>query len=423
MRKSSSMHRCDKGQGSMPWRLVGVIVLSLSAGGCGGLEVIPRASAPQAPTQGLTKCSVAASRSNPLVTEWPASEKANLEVRLREGAVAVQYSGCDMKLIPSCRLEGQYQWLRTTVASDSFQITNEDELYAKLPIGAVSLEGELRSSGRLKMQTTVTGQVRLVGFDATRLAASDECQAATHVLNSLSIGAFKLKSGGTLAAGASIDAPMVGAGAATKSSETILREAGAVDSCAESTAQSPHPDCRSPIQMFLAPLPWTRDAEVPAGMTRAKLLGSRGVNWEVSANGQPLCTTPCDRDLDPTTSLQFASPDKGFFAPKDSIDVPPLRDVTSANNIVVRGEPTSFGLFALGLSATSLGGMAVLAGIPLTIVGGVKENGLLTAGIVSGGVGLAVLIPGIMAITAALPHPEIEELGLVVTPEGVGWRF
>ena len=39
-----------------------------------------------------------------LVTEWPASEKANLEVRLREGAVAVAYSGCEMRLVPDCRV-------------------------------------------------------------------------------------------------------------------------------------------------------------------------------------------------------------------------------------------------------------------------------------------------------------------------------
>src|SRR5213595_1995127 len=64
-------------------------------------SVLPRAPAEQA------KCRVAASQSSPLVTEWPASEKANLEVLLRNGTVAVAYSGCSMRLLPECRVPGE----------------------------------------------------------------------------------------------------------------------------------------------------------------------------------------------------------------------------------------------------------------------------------------------------------------------------
>src|SRR6476469_10919277 len=67
------------------------------------------------------KCRVAASQSSPLVTEWPASEKANLEVLLRQGAVAVAYSGCSMRVLAECRVAGGYHWQRTTPASDSLQ--------------------------------------------------------------------------------------------------------------------------------------------------------------------------------------------------------------------------------------------------------------------------------------------------------------
>src|SRR5262245_24114656 len=96
---------------------------------------IPRAQAPEAPTE-LTKCKVAANQENPLVTEWPASEKANLEARLREGGVVVGYSGCSMKLLPQCRVRGGYGWRRTTTATDVVEIHDADELYAKLPLGA-----------------------------------------------------------------------------------------------------------------------------------------------------------------------------------------------------------------------------------------------------------------------------------------------
>src|SRR6185295_15203925 len=102
-------------------------------------------------------------------TEWPASEKANLEARLREGAVVVSYSGCTLRMLPRCRARGGYQWRRTTTSTDVVEIRNSDELFAKMPVGAVSLEGELQRSGRLAVQTTVSGQLQSSGFDANSI--------------------------------------------------------------------------------------------------------------------------------------------------------------------------------------------------------------------------------------------------------------
>src|SRR5215470_16473726 len=123
------------------WLLVAVCA-GLGASGCmqtsaeKARSVLPRAPAEQA------KCRVAASQSSPLVTEWPASEKANLEVLLRNGTVAVAYSGCSMRLLPECRPSGEYHWQQTTPATVSLEINDSDELFAKLPLGAASLEGE-----------------------------------------------------------------------------------------------------------------------------------------------------------------------------------------------------------------------------------------------------------------------------------------
>lgn len=119
---------------------------------------------PSAPEEQV-RCRIAANHENPLVTEWPASEKANLEALLREGPVAVSYSGCSMKVLPACRPRGAYAFHRTTTATDTVDIRNADDLYAKLPLGALSLEGELQRTGRLAVQTTVSGQLTLAGFD------------------------------------------------------------------------------------------------------------------------------------------------------------------------------------------------------------------------------------------------------------------
>ena len=115
---------------------------------------------PQIPAE-QARCRVAASQSSPLVTEWPASEKANLEVLCATATVAVAYSGCSMRLLPECRVPGEYHWQQTTAATDSLEINDADELFAKLPLGAASLEARAQTLGQAVGKTTVAGQLRL----------------------------------------------------------------------------------------------------------------------------------------------------------------------------------------------------------------------------------------------------------------------
>ena len=70
-----------------------------------------------------------------------------------QARVAVAYSGCSMRVLPRVpRARASYHWQRTTPASESLEINDSDELYAKLPLGAASLEGELKRSGKLAVR-------------------------------------------------------------------------------------------------------------------------------------------------------------------------------------------------------------------------------------------------------------------------------
>jgi hypothetical protein len=86
-------------------------------------------------------------------------------------------------------------------------------------------------SGRIAVQTTVSGQFVLDGSSAADVPDYGECAQATHLLTGLSIGSFKLRSGGTLDAVASAGFQQQGAGVKTSSAETVLREAGDFESC------------------------------------------------------------------------------------------------------------------------------------------------------------------------------------------------
>jgi hypothetical protein len=236
--------------------LLSLVALSMvSIAGCGNAAVAQAVM----PNNGqeitpLAKCSVGASHDQPLVTEWPASYKARLEAMLQGGAVAVEYAGCELRIIDRCKLPGSYAWRKTTLATDTTDIRDEDELFAKLPLGAVALSGELKTSGSLHVQTTVSGQMQLVGKAADDATSGAECSRATHLVTALSVGAFKLVAGGDVSGKAGAEAGTIGAHGATKQSKSILRAAGDPAACERATATEPNGECRSPIQIFLTPI-------------------------------------------------------------------------------------------------------------------------------------------------------------------------
>jgi hypothetical protein len=368
-----------------------------------------RATAPSVPSE-LAKCKVAASHENPLVTEWPASEKANLEARLREGTVVVSYSGCAMKLLPQCRVQGNYGFRRTTTSTDVIEIHDSDELYAKLPLGAVSLEGELERSGRLAVQTTVSGQLELRGWNRS-VPEDPACTGATHVMGALSVGAFKLRSGGTVSAKGGAGVPVVGAASAgTSSSESLLKEAGSPEACKDSTNDSPSAECNSPIQIFLWPLPKELADRGPPGTVKVNFLSANPDHeYDVGVNDRVLCKTPCDRWVDPAIPFSFRY-ERGLFQQNERIEMPDLRDYqASGDRLDARAHPTQTGKLVTGMMMTTFGGLGVATGITLAAIGCPSDDkkSLCTAGVITFPVGVGLTIPGILLMVNARSRVEI----------------
>ncbi|MBI5536301.1 MAG: hypothetical protein HY898_26500 [Deltaproteobacteria bacterium] len=394
--------------------------------GCLGASSPLRATAPEVPT-GQAKCKVAASHENPLVTEWPAPEKANLEALLRQGTVVVSYSGCAMKLLPHCRTRGYYGWRRTTTSTDTLEIRNAEDLYAKLPLGAVSLEGELARSGRISVQTTVAGQIELQQFDPATMATDPYCEGATHVLGALSLGAFKMRSGGAISARGGAGVPTIGSGSAsTSSEETVMREAGTPDSCKMSTDQGVHPDCSSPIQVFLRPLPKYIADRGPAGTVKVDFLSGGGNEpWDVRVGDRVICKTPCEKWVDPAMPFMMEL-DAGFLRSNHKADVPDLREHPAQSHLRVLAYPRSDGKFVGGIVATTFGGLGVATGIVLTAVGCTTDDKKMCgAGAITIPLSGVLLASGIWLTVSGLPRAEVSRTGSVQAPRilGLGGTF
>jgi hypothetical protein len=380
------------------------LLLAMGLVGCGAGGEPLRAQAPVLPGED-ERCRAAALREAPIVTEWSAAEKANLQARLRSGALAVEYTGCAMRPIVSCAPRGSYRWQRTTTSTDVIEISNQDELFAKLPLGAFALEGELARSGRIAVQTTVSGQYVLEGSNAAEVPDYGDCAQATHLMIGVSIGSFKLRSGGTLRVGGSAGVGEHAAGATTSSAETILRESGDFESCKNSTDEAVDFGCSAPIQAFLAPLP--RFARERGAGTVKVTFASRTAKqfWELRQNQEFVCRTPCTRWVNPAESYQLRS-EGGVI--QETLDVPDLRAYTGAGAVEVVATPTNQGGFSTGVVLTAVGGGVVFIGGFLALFGGMAErDGLVVGGAVTAGVGAVAVVPGVWLIGTSGPRVDV----------------
>jgi hypothetical protein len=339
---------------------------------------------------------------------------------LRQGALAVEFTGCSMRPILGCNLRGSYRWQRTTPSSEAIEIHNEDELFAKLPLGALALEGELARSGRLAVRTAVSGQYVLEGSGAADVPDYGDCQAATHLLVGVSIGSFKLHSGGTLQAGGTIGAGAYSGGAQTSSSESLLREAGDFDSCKAATDETPELNCSSPIQAFLAPLPRFAKERGNGTLRVTFTVGDSDRAWELRKNQQFVCRAPCTRWISPSEVYQLRTETGPDF---QTLDVPDLTRFAGSGSLEVRAYQRQQSKLITGIALSGSGGGLAFMGGFLALAGGLSErSGLKTAGAITAGVGAVMIAPGIYLMVTSGSRTEvrtergIEELQLPSPP-------
>ena len=78
------------------------------------------------------RCGGAGQIVRPLIIEWPATDRASLESRLRRGPVVVRYEGCLVEVLRDCAApeapEGGYEYLGITRKNDRLTIRTADEL-------------------------------------------------------------------------------------------------------------------------------------------------------------------------------------------------------------------------------------------------------------------------------------------------------
>jgi hypothetical protein len=132
--------------------------------------------------------------------------------------------------------------------------------------------------------------------------------------------------------------------------------------------------------------------------TRATFISTSDAAWDVWVDRNAICATPCTLPLATnyvSVKTQERNPirlDIGYLPPGD---------------VTVKIHPFREGMYAGGIVATTFAGLSLATGITLTSVGyGVDNDGMKTAGLITGVAGAIGLYGGIYLMRKALPWFE-----------------
>ncbi len=232
--------------------LVSIALLS-----CAGENVgSALARAPEFRPAGQALCGVVKSPLRPLIVEWPSPDRVELENKVHEGVVIVHYAGCEMRVLERCSVPARYAYLGATRTVDKVVVTDDDELYASLPVGAASLAGQLRRAGRLTVDMDLVGRFEAVGPEVRTDDLRGDCDGATHFIYAAAIGAFDFYAGGHGDVGAQAGIAGIAAGGRSQAQRETLTKAGDEAACARATPddKAPPPECGAIIRLEIAPL-------------------------------------------------------------------------------------------------------------------------------------------------------------------------
>jgi hypothetical protein len=216
------------------------------------------------------KCDEAAKgHERPFVVEWDATDLSSFEARAQRETVFVKYTGCKIEVLDQCGdagfvgkfgTYGPPQWTSGTV--QGFDIKSEGELYAKLPLGAVSLSGKIAAGEMLHLKYFVSGvaMASRAAIFRNDLASYKGCKEATHYVWSYNLGAFELESSSHVEGEAKASAFGGEAGGKGKKEESQVAHGGDIRSCTTQNLLQ----CRVPIRLVLRKIEEGPDAPAVA---------------------------------------------------------------------------------------------------------------------------------------------------------------
>lgn len=205
---------------------------------------------------GTGTCDKATDPLNPIIVELPGTTKVQLDLVSQRGIVVVAYTGCSLKVLNMCEVEGAYDFQSVQPQVTKMELDNMDQLAAGLPLGVATIGGELKGGQQFELDYVLVGERRTKVVPGK---LTGECDGATHFVRSIQIGAYALNSKASGKAGIGVKVEDIGVSASHSENEEQGRGSGDLKACATATGLSAEDatklGCAAPVQLGLVALP------------------------------------------------------------------------------------------------------------------------------------------------------------------------
>jgi TPR repeat protein len=191
----------------------------------------------------------------PLIVDWKAESRADLEVTMRRGVAVVAYDCKALRVLPDCTLDGNYSFIGVSFKEQKLQLKTTGEIKANLPSGiiALSASAELKQGAALDVALSIVGKQTSSILNGTTQQLKGRCQGATHFVRAVTTGAFTLDTNTN--ANVDAQAAVYGAGASTKgnSEKQWHQKDGDPAACrtADPSATAAPAGCGAPLRLDL----------------------------------------------------------------------------------------------------------------------------------------------------------------------------
>lgn len=203
----------------------------------------------------------------PFVVNWAPTDRTALETRAQEGVVVVAVSDESLEVLPRCRVEGVYRYAGASHASQIISIETKADLGAKFPFaGPVNLGAMLETHGRVGVEYHTIGEYKADLDEVRSEALQGDCKGASHVIASMSVGAYELFAGDRT--GGHVDAAVpatVGASGGAERSYEHIDRGGDEAACEAATKKDVEPPHRCDSVLAIELLRVVRDVPLVAG--------------------------------------------------------------------------------------------------------------------------------------------------------------
>ena len=285
--------------------ILGVSLLTLSVATAPGCVKVPSAKNERESGQSKLMDDTVAGRGKcdpenherPFIIEWDATDMSSFESYAANDMVMVRYEGCKLTVIDSCRDDsirgslGSYKAVEWTSGSlEAIDIADENELYAKLPLGEATLGGRVRSGEKFKMEYYVAGTrtaTRSKVYSAD-LAKKDGCEDVTHFVYAYNLGAFALGSVQSLEASAGASLYGFGGGGNKTTTRKADKKGGDLGKCQSDSAKEID-GCKVPVRLTLRKVTEgenPKEEEMRAADTDASLNAAAQLEMKIEASGK-----------------------------------------------------------------------------------------------------------------------------------------